>query len=57
MNDNIDKMTVRRVTLADGRYLIFYEFSSDLLQNEMIGAQSEQAKEKSSRETDRGSSV
>jgi hypothetical protein len=44
MNESIGEMSVRRVTLADGRYLIFYEFSSDLLQSELADAQWEQRK-------------
>jgi hypothetical protein len=57
MNDRLGEMNVRRITLADGRYLILYEFSSDLLQSEVADAQTAEAKDNSSRETDRGSSV
>ncbi|HEV7681529.1 MAG TPA: hypothetical protein VGO68_05370 [Pyrinomonadaceae bacterium] len=57
MNETVGDMSVRRVTLADGRYLIFYEFSGDILQREVAGAQREETKDESADGTDRGSSV
>ncbi|HEV7745223.1 MAG TPA: hypothetical protein VGO56_09530 [Pyrinomonadaceae bacterium] len=55
MNDSLGEMNLRRITLADGRYLIFYEFSGDIDQIEVADTQSEEAQDQ--REIDRGSSV
>ena len=58
MNETLDgEMNVRRVTLTDGRYSIFYEFSGDLLPSELADVRSEETENKSWRQNDRGSSV
>jgi hypothetical protein len=57
MNQSVVEMSVRRVTLADRRYLIFYEFAGGPLESEAADAQGEVTTDKPSGETDRRSSV
>jgi hypothetical protein len=51
------EMNVRRVTLPDGRYSIFYEFSGDLLQSDLTDDRIDEPSDNSLRHSDRGSSV
>ena len=47
-------MKVRRITLTDGRYLIFYTFDDDALDYAVNKAPSSEKGDESSPESDRG---
>jgi hypothetical protein len=52
-----DGMEVRRITLADGRYLIFYTFDGEGADNGVENPQRKETQNESSREADRESRV
>jgi hypothetical protein len=56
--ESIDSMQVRRITLPDGRYMIFYTFDRDVQDRAATKIDiSEQAKEHRSPQPQRGSRV
>jgi hypothetical protein len=50
-------MTIRRITLADGRYMIFYAFSKELLKLSDKAKASHETEASPSRQTEQGSGV
>jgi hypothetical protein len=52
-----DEMEVRRVTLADGRYLVFYTFDGKDVDHDLEKTRYRETENESSRDVDRGSRV
>ena len=57
MNEPVAGMTIRRITLVDGRYMIFYSFSNEILNRSDEAKASHEREAPPSRQTEQRSGV